>query len=154
MLLLLLPGGYKRIAAENLILRRQLILAGRNRKRAPNLSVIDRFILGVLSSFISVKRLSRIGVIVKPATLLKFHKALVTFKYRLLFSKKSKGKPGPKGPSKDIINAIVEMKNRNPSFGYHRISMQINNAFGLEIDKHIVRRVLKKHHKKHFMHSV
>jgi len=38
------------------------------------------------------------------------------------------------------------MKKRNPRFGYRRIAMQISNAFGVEIDKDVVRRVLAKHH--------
>lgn len=59
---------------------------------------------------ISIKRLSHIAIIVKPATLLKFHKALVKRKYHLLFSNKSIRKPGPKGPSQQLIDAIVEMK--------------------------------------------
>ena len=35
-------------------------------------------------------------------------------KYRLLFSPKRRGKPGPKGPGKDLIEAVVQMKQRNP----------------------------------------
>jgi len=85
-------------------------------------------------------------VIIKPATLLKFHKALVNRKYSLLFSNKSGKKPGPKGPEQSIIDLIIEMKQRNPSYGYRRIAMQISNAFGIPIDKDIVRRVLSKHY--------
>jgi transposase InsO family protein len=39
------------------------------------------------------------------------------------------------------------MKKRNPRYGYRRIAMQIINAFGILIDKDIVRRVLAKHYK-------
>ncbi|MDB4542872.1 integrase core domain-containing protein, partial [bacterium] len=61
-------------------------------------------------------------------------------------------KPGPKGPSKDVIQAIVEMKRRNPRFGCPRfgcprIAQQINLAFGLDLDKDIVRRALAVHYK-------
>ena len=42
-------------------------------------------------------------------SLFKFYKALVNRKYRLLFSSSSKRrKPGPKGPSAELIAAIVE----------------------------------------------
>jgi len=34
------------------------------------------------------------------------------------------------------------MKSRNPRFGYMRIAQQISNAFGIELDKDVVRRVL------------
>jgi hypothetical protein len=64
-------------------------------------------------------------VLVKPATLFKFHQALVDRKYRLLFSSSShRRKPGPKGPSAELIAAIVEMKRRNPKFGCVRIAQR------------------------------
>ena len=69
-------------------------------------------------------------------------------KYRLLFSSSShRRKPGPKGPSAELIAAIVELKSRNPKFGYVRISQQITHAFGVDIDKDIIRRVLAKHYR-------
>jgi len=37
------------------------------------------------------------------------------------------------------------MKRRNPRYGYLRIAMQIKHAFGIEIDKGVVKRVLDKH---------
>jgi putative transposase len=39
------------------------------------------------------------------------------------------------------------MKRRNPKFGCVRIAQQIPNAFGIEIDKDVVRRVLAKYHR-------
>ena len=57
-----------------------------------------------------------------------------------------KPKSGPKGPSQDLIQAIVELKQRNPRFGCRRIAQQINKAFDVQIDKDIVRRVLAKHY--------
>jgi putative transposase len=50
------------------------------------------------------------------------------------------------GPSPELIHAFVEQKRRNPRFGCLRISQQINKAFGLDIDKDMVRRVLAKHY--------
>lgn len=84
----------------------------------------------------------------KPATLIKFHKALIDRKYRLLFS--SSGRPrkrGPKSPSSERIAAIVEMKRRNPKFGCMKIALEISLAFGLTVDKDVVRRVLAKHYR-------
>ena len=69
-------------------------------------------------------------------------------KYRLLFSASSpRRKPGPKGPSVPLIAAIVEMKRRNPKFGYLRIAQQISVVFGVTLDKDVVRRVLAKHYR-------
>jgi transposase InsO family protein len=39
------------------------------------------------------------------------------------------------------------MKRRNPRFGCRRIAQQLSFAFGLEIDKDVVRRVLAKHYR-------
>ena len=39
------------------------------------------------------------------------------------------------------------MKRRNPRFGCVRIAQQISHAFGIEIDKDVVRRVLAKHYR-------
>ena len=78
---------------------------------------------------------------------MKFHKALVNRKYSLLFSNKSGNKPGPKGPEQSIIDLILEMKQRNPTYGYRRIAMQLSDTFGIAIDKDIVRRILSKHTK-------
>jgi len=96
---------------------------------------------------ISGKRLSRICIAFKPATILKYHRALVKRKYRLLYSAKSPKKPGPKGPDQAVIDVIIEMKRRNPRYGYLRIAMQVSSAFGIDIDKDVVRRVLQKHFK-------
>ena len=74
-----------------------------------------------------------------------FHQALVKCKYRLLFSAKRQTKPGPKGLGQEIINLVIEMKRRNPRFGYRRIAMQISHAFNIEIDKDVVRRILESH---------
>ena len=63
-----------------------------------------------------------------------------------MFSKKSQKKPGRKGPQQEIVNAIIEMKKRNPMFGYLRIVMQIYQAFGIKLDAGIVRRVLAKYY--------
>ena len=144
---LLSPGGLRAVAAENMVLRQQLITLSRERKRAPGLTFIEKITFGLFASMISAKRLTRIAIILKPAMLLKFHKALVQRKYSLLFSNKSQKKPGPKGPEQKVIDLIIGMKQRNPSYGYRRIAMQISNAFGIVIDKDIVRRVLSKHYK-------
>ena len=143
---LLGPGGARAVAAESLLLKHQLQISNRSRRRAPNLTSLDRFVLALTSLCVSPRRLAKLAAILKPATLFKFHNALVDRKYRLLFSSSAKRcKPGPKGPSLEVIAAIVEMKTRNPKFGCLRIAQQICHVFGIEIDKDVVRRVLSKH---------
>ncbi len=54
---------------------------------------------------------------------------------------------GPKGPNKDLIDAVVTMKRRNPMWGCPHIAQQIALAFGVEIDKDVVRRILAVHYR-------
>ena len=143
---LALPGGVRSIIAESLLIKQQLIISRRTIKRAPPLTTIDRFVLGLATFFVSRRRIAKLAAVVKPATLLRFHEALVDRKYRRLFSSAGvRVKPGPKGPTEALVAAIVEMKSRNPCFGYLRIAEQISYAFGIEIDKDVVRRVLAKY---------
>ncbi|MEH6637013.1 MAG: integrase core domain-containing protein [Halioglobus sp.] len=65
----------------------------------------------------------------------------------MLYSPQAGRKPGPKGPSKEVIDTIVAMKQRNPLYGCPRIAQQITLAFGLSLDKDTVRRVLAVHYK-------
>jgi hypothetical protein len=145
---LLRPGDLRAVAVESLLLKHQLLISNRSRQRAPNLTSVDRVILGLATLFVRPHRLPKLGALVKPATLLKFHKALVDRKYGRLFSSRHhRRKPGPKGPSAALIAVIVELKRRNPRFGCVGIAQQITHAFGIELDKDVVRRVLANHYR-------
>jgi len=141
------PGGVKGLVAENLLLKQQLLIIKRSRRRAPNLLSVDRFLFGLWSLFLNPSRISKVAVIIRPSTILSFHRALVRRKYRILFSSKTRRKPGPKGPSEEVIRVIVEIKQRNPRFGCPRIALIIAKTFGVEIDKDVVRRVLAKRYR-------
>lgn len=141
------PGGARSVIAESLLLKHQLIVLNRPRQRAPALRPRDRIIAGLCAGFIRPTRLLRSAIVLRPSTILSFHRALVKRKYRELFSPKTHGKPGPKGPSPEVISVIVAMKRRNPRFGYQRIADQITLVFDIEIDKNMVRRVLANHYR-------
>ena len=88
----------------------------------------------------------KVAITVRPSTLLAFHQALVRCKYRRLFSStRCPNKPGPKGPDEALIQAIVELKSRNPRFGCPRIARIIAQTFGIDVDKNVVSRVLSTH---------
>src|SRR5947199_10168605 len=87
---LLRAGGVRAVAAESLLLKHQLLISNQSRQRAPNLTTLDRLVLGLTTLFVSPRRIPKLGALIKPATLLKFHKALVDQKYRLLFSSSSR----------------------------------------------------------------
>jgi putative transposase len=144
---LLGPGGARAIVADSLLMKQQLLIINRSRQRAPNLTPIDRILLGFWSLFLKPHRILRAAIIVRPSTLLKFHDMLKKRKYRLLYTARKAVKPGPKGPSQELIDAIVELKRRNTRFGCPRIAQEINKAFGVDIDKDVVRRILAKHYR-------
>ena len=142
------PGGVRAVIAENLLLKQQLIVLRRARRRAPNLTVGDRILFGFGSLFLSLGRIRKVAIGVRPATLLRFHQAFVRRKYRRLFSSNHRpAKSGPKGPSETLIRAIVELKSRNPRFGCPRIARIISTTFRVDIDKNLVHRVLVKHYR-------
>jgi len=144
------PDGIRAVAAESLSLKHQLLISNRSRQRALNLTTLDRFVLSLTTLFMGPQRIPKLSAIHKPATLLKFHKTLVDREYHVLFSSSGHPrKPGPKGPSAQLIAAMVEMKRRNPKFGCVQIAQQIAHTFDVNIDEDVVRRVLAKHYRPH-----
>ncbi len=143
---LLGPGGLRSVVAETLLVKQQMLILNRSRKRAPNLRASDRFISGICALLMRPSRLIRTAIVLRPSTILDFHRLLRKRKYRLLFSPKRR-RTGPKGPSKELVAAIVEMKRRNTTWGCPRIAEQIGLAFDIAIEKDVVRRVLAAHYR-------
>ena len=135
------------MVAESVLLRQQLLILNRSRQRSPNLRSSDRPVAGLCALLIRPARLIRSAIVLKPSTLLSLHQALRNRKYRLLFSSRRRGRPGPKGLSQELIEAVVQTKQRNPSWGCPRIAQQIALAFDIPIDKDVVRRVLASHYR-------
>lgn len=115
-------GGVKAVIAENLILKHQLLVVGRSRHRAPTLKPLDRCIFGWLSMLLNPGRMVKMAIIIKPATLLAFHRTLVKRKYQRLFGSIYNGKPGPKGPRDELIKLVLEVKKRNPDYDCPKIA--------------------------------
>ena len=141
------PRGIRSVIAESVLVKHQLSILNRSRKRAPNLRALDRIITGLCTLLMCPARVIRSAIVLRPSTVFHLHRVLVKRKYRLLFSPKRRGKPGPRGPQKELVDAIVEMKRRNPTWGCPRIAEQITLAFGLEINKDVVRRILSAHYR-------
>ena len=134
------PGGLRSVVAESALIRHQLLILNRGRKRAPNLRASDRIAAGLFTLFMSPARILRSAIVLKPSTLFHLHSLLRERKYRLLLSPQRGRRPGPKGPNQELIDAVVAMKRCNPRWGCPRLAQQIALAFGVEIDKDVVRR--------------
>jgi hypothetical protein len=65
-------GGLGAAAAESLAVKHQLLIMKRAQGRASNLTSWDRLALWGCALFVSSKRLSKMAVILKPSTLLRF----------------------------------------------------------------------------------
>ena len=140
------PGGLRSVVAESLLVKQQLLILNRSRHRAPNLRASDRILAGVCALFMRPARVICSAIVLRPSTVLDFHRTLRARKYRWLFSPKRR-RTGPGGPSRALVDAIVEMKRRNPTWGCPRIAQQIGLTFDIRIDKDIVRRVLATHYR-------
>ncbi len=90
------PGGARSVIAESLLVKHQLLILNRSRQRAPNLRASDRILAGVCALFMRPARVIRSAIVLKPSTILDFHRILRNRKYRLLFSPKRRGRTGPR----------------------------------------------------------
>ena len=103
------PGGLRSVVAESVLVKQQLLILNRSRHRAPNLCASDRILAGVCALFMRPARVIRSAIVLRPSTILEFHRALRTRKYRWLFSP-TRRRTGPQGPSNALVDAIVDMK--------------------------------------------
>jgi len=63
---LLRPGGARAVVADSLLMKQQLLVIHRSRRRAPNLSTLDRLLFGFWSLFLDPHRIRRAAVIIRP----------------------------------------------------------------------------------------
>ena len=140
------PGGVKAVIAESVLLKHQQLIARRSVGIMLRLTTSDRFPCSFLVLFMHPGRIQEVAVVLKPATLTKFRRVLLSRNYHRLFSSQKNRKLGPKSPSDDLVRVIVELKQRNTQFGFPRIAQQINKAFGVNINKDVVRSALAKHY--------
>jgi hypothetical protein len=61
---LLRPGGVRAVAAESLLLKHQLLISNRSRRRASSLSAVDRFVLGLTTLFVRPHRIRKLGALI------------------------------------------------------------------------------------------
>ena len=76
LLKLCLNGGIRRIVAENILIKQQLMVMKRSQPKCPALFSIERLLFGFWTKLINPSRLIKSAIIIKPATLFKFHKWL------------------------------------------------------------------------------
>jgi hypothetical protein len=64
------PGGLRSVIAESALVRHQLLVLNRGRKRAPNLHAVDRILAGLCTVFMRPTHVLRSAIVLKRSTLL------------------------------------------------------------------------------------
>ena len=72
------PGGARSVVAESVLVKQQLLILNRSRKRSPHLRLSDRIVAGLCALLMRPGRLIRSAIVLKPSTLLSLHRALTT----------------------------------------------------------------------------
>jgi putative transposase len=118
---------------ELLVLRHQLAVLGRQ-KRRPSLRPADRALLAALAQLLTPAR--RRGLVVRPQTLLRWHRELVRRKWTQ--PRRALGRPPVEGRVRELV---LRFARENPRWGYPRIAGELRKL-GLRVSPSTVRRIL------------
>jgi len=103
------PGGAKAIIAESVLLKHQQLIARRSAGKTPRMTTSDRFLCGFLVLFMHPGRIRKAAIVLKPATLTKYRRALLSRNYHRLFSSRKNAKPGPPGRYRSIFSVTSHL---------------------------------------------
>src|SRR4051794_2815376 len=98
---------------EILVLRHQLAVLQQRTPR-PRLNWTDRAVIAALSRLLPVRR--RIGMLVAPATILRWHRQLVTHRWTT-----QPTRPGRPAIPAGLRALVIRLASENPNWGYRRI---------------------------------
>ena len=119
---------------ELLVLRHQVKVLQRQVTR-PRLSRLDRVLLAAASR--AMTRSSWSSFIVRPETLLRWHRELVRKKW----SYRMTGQPGRPPVDADVRDLVVRLGRENPRWGYQRIRGELLKL-GIRVSATTVRTIL------------
>jgi putative transposase len=68
------PSGAREVVAESMLVKHELLILNRSRKRSPNFRPSDRVVAGLSPLFMRLGRLMRSPIVFKPSTLLRLHR--------------------------------------------------------------------------------
>jgi len=122
------------LAAENLFLRKQLACYIERQIRPRRTDNASRIALALLSQFVDWRELL---TIVRPETLVRWHRDLFRFFWRL----KSRHRGRPRIPT-DVQRLIAEMATQNRTWGEERIAAELCVKLGLTLSPRTVRRYM------------
>ena len=121
---------------EIIVLRHQLAVLRRQAER-PQLTNDDRTLLGAIAA--ALPRPRRIGWIVTPETLLRWHRRRIARHWT-----QPHRRPGRPSTTDEIRKLILRLAAENPTWGYRRIHGELTNL-GHQVGASTVWRILKHH---------
>jgi putative transposase len=98
---------------EILVLRHQLAVLQRRTPR-PRMSWTDRALIAALTRLLPVRR--RLGLLVTPATILRWHRRLVTNRWTVPHAR-----PGRPAIPSGLRRLVLRLAAENPTWGYRRV---------------------------------
>jgi putative transposase len=123
---------------EIVVLRHQLRVVSRRVSR-PRFSIWDRVFLAAASRALPRARWN--SFLIRPATLLKWHRELVARKWRLYGAR---GRPGRPALPRQVRDLVVRLAKENPRWGYMRIHGELRKL-GVTVSATTVRNILRRH---------
>jgi putative transposase len=118
---------------EVIVLRHQLSVLARQQRR-PTLHPADRAFIAALARLLPGPR--RLGLVVTPATLLRWHRELV--RRRSTYPQRTPGRPPTDRPLRELV---LRLAHENPRWGYQRIAGELIKL-GFRLSPSTVRRLL------------
>jgi len=119
---------------EVVLLRHQLSVLARQHQR-PKLRPADRALIAALARLLPQPR--RHGLVVTPATLLRWHRELVRRKWT--YPQRKPGRP-PTGSA--LRELVLRLARENPRWGYQRIAGELN-GLGIAVSATTVAKILR-----------
>ena len=118
---------------EILVLRHQLAVLRRGTRR-PRLSWADRALIAALTRLLPTPR--RLGLLVTPATILRWHRELVTRRWTT-----QPARPGRPAIPAGLRALVIRLATENPTWGYRRIHGELA-GLGYQIGASTVWKIL------------
>jgi transposase InsO family protein len=132
--------GEREKEVEILVLRHQLLVLQRQVGR-PVFTDVDRAVLAGLLHHLPRERLRRLLLLVRPDTILRWHRDLLRRRHSATCVPKRRGRP----PTvRSIRTLVLRLARENPSWGYRRIHGELA-ALGIKVAASTIWEILKEH---------
>jgi transposase len=139
-LIRLLPMSRCELETEILVLRHQLAILQRQSAR-PGFTVEDRFLLAGLLHGLPGETLRRMQLLVRPETILRWHRDLLKRRHAASCVPRRRGRPRT---VRSIRALVLRLVRENPSWGYRRVHGELA-ALGIKIAASTVWEIFKEH---------